>query len=77
MANGKPYIADRFTISHSSIELGTHVVLVDHESGNQAFAEVTDRLPAGSGVAMEISQAVADVLQLAKEDSEVEIRAVK
>ena len=75
MANGRSYIADRYTVSHGTIALGTFVVVVDPESGNQTFAEVTDRLPPGSDVVMEVSRAVADVLKLVDEEAIVEVRS--
>lgn len=74
MANGKSYIADRFTVSHTSIPLGTFVIVTDPETGSQTFAEVTDRLPPGSDVIMEVSRAVANVLNLEADDLEVEVR---
>ncbi|NND70168.1 MAG: LysM peptidoglycan-binding domain-containing protein [Rhodothermales bacterium] len=77
MANGQPYLPEKFTVSHGELPFGTIVQLIDPASGRQTFAEVTDRLPAGSDVIMEVSQAVALVLNLADPTSPVEVRRLR
>ena len=77
MANGKPYMPDKFTVSHGDLQLGTIVLLIDPSSGRQTFAEVTDRLPSGSDVFMEVSRVVAGVLALDKPTDPVEVRRIR
>lgn len=74
MANGRPYDAKRFTVSHPTLELGSVVLLTNEQTGRKTFAEVTDRLPSGADYLLDVSTAVADVLGLADGGGEVTVQ---
>lgn len=77
-ASGRTYDPARFTIGHPDLTLGTIVLLTVPETGEETFAEVTDRGFFSDPLLIDVSEAVARELSIDPlEGSTVEIRIVE
>ena len=77
-ASGETYDPEQFTASHSTLPLGTVVLLTNPQTQRHTFAAVNDRGPVDEEYLMEVSEAVRRQLGLEKGSRQpVEIRVVR
>lgn len=63
-ASGASYAPDDFVVSHPSLPFDSVVLLSAKETSNHTFARVIDRGPVEEGVLLDVSDAVAETLDL-------------
>ena len=66
MAGGARYDPERFVVSHSTLPIGTVVLLTNPANAHQTFAVVADRGPLDEQYVMDVSAAVHERLGLAE-----------
>lgn len=77
-ASGETYDPELFTASHPSLEFGSIVVITNPATGRSTFARVNDRGPVDQNLIMEISVAVAEVLELEEFDEQpVQVQLIR
>ena len=77
-ASGVPYQPDRYTVSHPRLPLGSVVLLTNPKAGRHTFAEVNDRGPIDGEYLMEVSDAVAQQLDLRQgSEQPIELRILR
>lgn len=77
-ASGAAYNPDGFVASHASLPFGTVVLLTNPATGRSTFARVIDRGPVEEHYLMDVSEAVAQELNLERgSEQPIELRVMR
>lgn len=75
-ASGEPYAPDAFVGSHPSLPFGSVVLLSRPDASPHVFVRIVDRGPLDEDALMDVSEAVADALNLDARNQPVDLRVV-